>query len=213
MNRGRFLVVEGLEGAGKSTALHYLVQLLQAKGITVLSTREPGGTPVGETVRNLLKHTDHQHPLDPRAELLLFYAARVQLLETVIKPALQQGIWVLADRCELSSFAYQGGGRGISFDLLDQLSLFCVGDLQPDLLCYLDISPEIGLQRARMRGTLDRIEQEPLAFFQTVHEAYQKAIKRFKSVAVIDANQTLVQVESALKLVFDQYWESLSDHA
>jgi dTMP kinase len=211
MKRGQFLVVEGLEGAGKTTALRYMVTLLQAKGIPVLTTREPGGTPVGETVRTILKHTVDHHPLDPRAELLLFYAARVQLIETIIKPALQQGTWVLADRCELSSFAYQGGGRGISFELLDHLSQFCVGDLQPDLLCYLDISPEIGLQRARIRGTLDRIEQEPLAFFQTVHEAYHSAIKRFKSVAVIDANQTLDQVEAALKSVINTYWESIND--
>jgi dTMP kinase len=210
MNNGRLLVVEGLEGAGKSTAILFLQRLLQAEGISVRTIREPGGTVVGEAVRHLLKHADHEHPLDPRAELLLFYAARVQLLETVVKPALQQGTWVLADRCELSSFAYQGGGRESPLEVLNQLSTLCVGDMQPDLLLYLDISPEIGMQRAQTRGTLDRIEQEPLSFFQTVHAAYQVSIKRFESVAVIDASQSLPQVEAELKQAFRHYWESLN---
>lgn len=208
MKRGRLLVVEGLEGAGKSTAILCLQQLLEAKGVSFITTREPGGTGVGESVRHLLKDADHHQPLDPRAELLLFYAARVQLLETVVKPALQQGTWVLADRCELSSFAYQGGGRHISLDVLNQLSRLCVGDMQPDLLFYLDISPEIGLQRAQLRGTLDRIEQEPLSFFQTVYEAYQTHLQRFKSVAVIDATQSLAQVQSKLAQTFTAYWET-----
>lgn len=208
MNRGRLLVVEGLEGAGKSTAILCLQRLLEAKGVSVMTTREPGGTVVGEAVRHLLKDADHQQPLDPRAELLLFYAARVQLLETVVKPALQQGTWVLADRCELSSFAYQGGGRAIPLEVLNQLSMLCVGEMQPDLLFYLDISPEIGLQRAQLRGKLDRIEQEPLSFFQTVHQAYQASLQRFASVAVIDANQSLPEVQAMLEQAFSAYWEA-----
>lgn len=207
INRGRLLVVEGLEGAGKSTAILGLQTLLQAEGIQVITTREPGGTMVGEAVRHLVKHAEHQEHLDPRAELLLFYAARVQLLETIVKPALEQGIWVLADRCELSSFAYQGGGRGIPFAALNQLSSLCVGDTQPDWLIYLDISPEIGLQRAQIRGKLDRIEQEPLTFFQTVHTAYQEYLTRFSTVSVIDASQPLPQVQMALEHALRQYLE------
>jgi dTMP kinase len=212
IKRGRFLVVEGLEGAGKSTALHYLHDRLQSQGIQVITTREPGGTVVGETVRHLLKHTD-QEPMDPRAELLLFYAARVQLLETVIKPALNQGTWVLADRCELSSFAYQGGGRGIQPEILKQLSALCVGDTQPDLLFYLDISPEIGLQRAVTRGKLDRIEQESLAFFQAVHARYQAYLPTYLSTVVIDASQPLIQVQADLEQSLRHYLVSQHDLA
>lgn len=209
MNRGRLLVVEGLEGAGKSTAIASLQSLLQAEGIPLITTREPGGTLVGETVRDLLKHSEEA--LDPRTELLLFYAARVQLLETVIKPALERGTWVLADRCELSSFAYQGGGRGIQKDVLNLLSVLCVGDMQPDLLIYLDISPEVGLQRAQLRGTLDRIEQEPLAFFQDVHAAYLEGLRRFSAVIMIDANQPLPQVQANLEQSLRHYLDK--EHA
>lgn len=203
MNRGHLLVVEGLEGAGKSTAIATLQSILQAEGIPLITTREPGGTLVGEAVREVLKHSEEA--LDPRTELLLFYAARVQLLETVIKPALEQGTWVLSDRCELSSFAYQGGGRGIQKDVLNQLSVLCVGDMQPDLLIYLDISPEIGLQRAQLRGKLDRIEQESLAFFQDVHAAYLEGLRRFSAVIKIDANQSLPQVQAHLEQTVRHY--------
>lgn len=209
---GRLLVVEGLEGAGKSTAILYLLGLLQAQGIQVVTTREPGGTVVGEAVRTVLKHTD-QELLDPRTELLLFYAARVQLLETVVKPALARGIWVLADRCELSSFAYQGGGRDIDPVILKQLSAWCVGNTQPDLLFYLDISPEVGLQRAQMRGTLDRIEQEPLVFFQAVHAAYQVHLANYSTVVRLDANQPLPQVQADLEQALQTYLVSQHDHA
>jgi dTMP kinase len=203
--RGRLLVVEGLEGAGKSTAILYLQQLLQANGIVFLTTREPGGTAAGESVRQILKHAVEDEPLDPRAELLLFYAARVQLFETVIKPALARGVWVLSDRCELSSFAYQGGGRGLTTEILLQLSEFCVGDTHPDLLFYLDISPEKGLQRAHSRGKLDRIEQESLSFFQKVHAAYQAFLPRYPEVAMIDANQDLATVQIALQHAFEHF--------
>lgn len=209
MNRGRLLVVEGLEGAGKSTAIASLQALLQAEGISVITTREPGGTVVGEAVRDVLKHSEE--PLDPRTELLLFYASRVQLLETVVKPALEQGTWVLADRCELSSFAYQGGGRGIPKDVLNQLSVLCVGNVQPDLLIYLDISPELGLQRAHIRGKLDRIEQESITFFQDVHAAYLEGLSRFSEVVMIDASQPLPQVQANLERALRHYL--VTEHA
>ncbi|HVT62688.1 MAG TPA: dTMP kinase [Legionellaceae bacterium] len=204
MKRGRLIVVEGLEGAGKSTAMQTLEVLFQRHHLSYITTREPGGTSLGEMVRTLLKHA-HEEPLHPRAELLLFYAARVQLYETVVKPALEQGIWVLADRCELSSFAYQGGGRDLDSHILKELSAFCVGDLQADLLFYLDITPEIGLERAKMRGTLDRIEQEPLSFFQKVHAAYHYYLQQYPSVVCIDAAQDLPQVQEDLKLAMIHY--------
>ncbi len=204
MTRGQLLVVEGLEGAGKSTAISTLQAVLQEHGLNVITTREPGGTLLGEAVRELLKQTSAE-VMDPRAELLLFYAARVQLLESVIKPALAAGTWVLADRWELSSFAYQGGGRGMSEHMLNHLSEFCVGHMQPDLLFYLDISPEIGLQRAQTRGKLDRIEQESIDFFNTVHTAYHRYLKRIPSSVFIDASQPLLTVQDALKVAMTHY--------
>ncbi|PJD93650.1 MAG: dTMP kinase [Legionella sp.] len=208
MTRGQLVVVEGLEGAGKSTAITTLQGILQEHGLDMITTREPGGTILGETVRSLLKQTSEE-AMDPRAELLLFYAARVQLLETVIKPALAKGTWVLADRCDLSSFAYQGGGRGMSELMLQRLSEFCVGHLQPDLLFYLDISPEIGLQRAKDRGMLDRIEQESIHFFNDVHAAYHRYLKRMPAAVFIDACQPLINVQEALKVAMNHY---LNDH-
>src|SRR3990167_10781554 len=134
---GRFIVIEGLEGAGKTTAIDLIKQLLCDKNIALITTREPGGTYVGENVRRLLKEKDLDFPLDPLTELLLLYAVRVQLLQEVIGPALSSGIWVLADRFELSSYAYQGGGRKIDARVLDQLSSFCVKDTQPDWIIFL----------------------------------------------------------------------------
>lgn len=200
---GRFLVVEGLEGAGKSTAIHTLQAVLSAHRIACITTREPGGTELGETVRHIVK--THTEPLNAYAELLLFYAARVQLLQQVIRPALARGCWVLADRFEASSFGYQGGGRQIDQALLQQLSHSCVGSTQPDLLFYLDISPEEGLKRARQRGQLDRIEQESGAFFHAVHAAYQQYIPTLSSVVIIDASQALDRVQDVLKQSLETY--------
>lgn len=211
MKRGHLLVVEGLEGAGKSTAILTLKSILEQQGIPVITTREPGGTHLGEMIRDFLKHSaDDLESLDARAELLLFYAARVQLLERVIKPALAQGTWVLADRCEWSSFAYQGGGRGLNEDMITHLSDFCVGKTQPDVLFYLEISPEEGLKRAHIRGKLDRIEQEPLAFFYAVRDAYQRRLATLPTVVKIDASQSLNQVQEALQHALQQY---LAAHA
>ncbi|MCR9191098.1 MAG: dTMP kinase [Gammaproteobacteria bacterium] len=205
MKRGRFIVVEGLEGAGKSTAIATLKTLLQQHDIQVLLTREPGGTPLGETVRTVIKH---EEPMDPRAELLLFYAARVQLLESVIKPALAVGTWVLADRFELSTFAYQGGGRGMSSEMISHLSKFCVGTMQPDLLFYLDITPEQGLERAIGRGKLDRIEQESISFFESVHAAYHQYLQAMSAVVYVDASRDLPQVQDALIVAMNHYLRS-----
>ena len=211
MRRGQFLVVEGLEGAGKSTALKTLQDVLTQHAIPYVTTREPGGTEVGEAVRHIVK--THKQPLDPKSELLLFYAARVQLLQQVIHPALAEGRWVLADRFELSSFAYQGGGRGIDQAFIHQLSTACVGSTQPDCLFYLDISPEVGLQRAYHRGKLDRIEQESEAFFHAVHRAYRDAISILPRAVVIDAKQPLDAVQHDLRGALEQYLVEHDVHA
>ena len=197
--QGRFIVVEGLEGSGKSTAISTLKRLLTRYISTFITTREPGGTHVGEVIRDLVKNKIEAEAMEPRAELLLFYAARVQLIEQVIRPALQQGTWVLADRFELSSWAYQGGGRGLGEAILKQLSEFCVGDLQPDLTIFLDIPPEEGLLRVQKRGAMDRIEQEELSFFKTVSEAYHRALAKMDKVIFIDATLPLSVVRRKIR--------------
>lgn len=207
MNKGRFIVVEGLEGAGKSTAIQtvasYLTKLLATTSHQLVQTREPGGTPMAEEIRNLVKAA-RQEKVSATTELLLMYAARAQLLENVIRPALVRGDWVLADRHDLSSRAYQGGGRQIPDSLLDPIRQVVLDGLQPDLTLYLDIDPAIGLARARARGELDRIEQEQLAFFQRTRQKYLDLASQDSSIYVIDASQTLEQVQLALIQALEQ---------
>lgn len=205
LKQGHYIVVEGLEGAGKSTAISTIKKHLISVMPEFITTREPGGTDVGEVIRDLIKKENIEEPMDARAELLLLYAARIQLLECVIKPALKRGCWVLADRNELSTFAYQGGGRKIDGDFIGQLSKFSMQGLQPDLIIFLDISPSKGLQRAKMRGTFDRIEQEPLSFFQEVHNRYHEKIKTLDNVVIIDACKPLKAVQQDIKLELDRY--------
>jgi len=205
LNKGHFIVVEGLEGAGKSTALSTIQNYLRAYTKELIITREPGGTHVGETARRLLKESLPSEPLDARTELLLLYASRVQLLEQVIRPALTRGCWVLGDRFELSTWAYQGGGRKLDGDLISHLSSFCLQGFKPDLIIFLDISPEQGLKRALRRGKADRIEQESLAFFKEVHMSYHEHIKTMENVMVIDASQPLQRVKESICEALDVY--------
>ncbi|KTC66159.1 dTMP kinase (plasmid) [Legionella adelaidensis] len=204
-NRGKFIVVEGLEGAGKSTALHFLKKLLSANVSELITTREPGGTRLGETSRQLIKEINPDEPLDARAELLLFYASRVQLIEQVIKPALNRGAWVLGDRFELSTFAYQGGGRGLDEEMIARLSSFCLDEFKPDLIFFLDVSPEKGLERAKKRGKTDRIEQESLLFFKKVYKSYHEHIKKMDNVVIINAEQRLLEVQKQIRLTLENF--------
>ena len=169
--KSKFIVIEGLEGAGKTTAREAVVAVLHEQGIEdVVFTREPGGTPLAEQLRVLVKQGIDGEQVSDKAELLMLYAARVQLVENVIKPALARGAWVVGDRHDLSSQAYQGGGRGLDTQLMTTLRDAVLGDFRPDLTLYLDVTPEIGLQRARARGELDRIEQESRYFFTRTRE-------------------------------------------
>lgn len=199
----KFIVVEGLEGAGKSTAMAHITSWLTQRGIPPVCTREPGGTPLAETLRDLVKQVRDNEQVAPETELLLMYAARMQLISNVIKPALAQGRWVLADRHDMSSRAYQGGGRGLSDKLINPLRAMVLGSLQPDLTLYLDIDPVIGLERARSRGALDRIEQEQLAFFQRTRAKYLHIAATEANIVVIDANQSIVQVQQQLSAALD----------
>lgn len=206
---GHFIVVEGLEGAGKSTAMNTIQTFLSSRVGDYLVTREPGGTTVGETVRELIKHAPHHEALDFRAELLLLYASRIQLVERVIKPALQRGQWVLADRFELSTYAYQGGGRGIPTSIIDYLSHFCLNTFKPDLILFLDVDPEVGLTRALHRSSADRIEKESIDFFMRVYDAYHAYLKTLQNVMIIDANQHQKAVQKAILNALENYWSAI----
>lgn len=208
MNRkGKFIVVEGLEGAGKSSAIATVKQYLQHAGHEVVCTREPGGTALAESLRTLVKQVQDNEVVAPQTELLLMYAARMQLLVNVIQPALSDGKWVLGDRHDMSSRAYQGGGRQLDEAFINQLRHAVLGDLTPDLTLYLDIDPAIGLERARARGELDRIEQEQLTFFQRTRQKYLQIAASEPNIEVIDASQPLEQVQdsilAALRRVFE----------
>lgn len=201
----KFIVIEGLEGAGKSSAVRYVTDYLHARGVARIEcTREPGGTPLAERMRAIVKEV-HDERLTIEAELLLMYASRVQLVETRIKPALADGVWVVGDRHDLSSQAYQGGGRGIDANLIGAIKRAVLGDFKPDLTLYLDIDPAIGLQRARHRGELDRIELEQLSFFERTRQRYLELAAADASVKVIDAGQAPEQVKAAIEAALAHY--------
>ncbi len=196
--RGVFITVEGTEGVGKSTNIAFIQQWLSSRGIQLRLTREPGGTPLAEEVRELLlKPRDEK--VNEDAEILLVFAARAQHLNTVIKPALESGEWVLSDRFTDATFAYQGAGRGISWDKITQLENYVQGDLRPDLTLLLDVPVEVGMKRAQKRGALDRFEQEKQVFFEKVRAGYHQRMRaepdRF---ALIDASVPLDQVQAQI---------------
>ncbi|AYN26674.1 MULTISPECIES: dTMP kinase [Buttiauxella] len=193
----KFIVIEGLEGAGKTNAHNVVVATLKELGVTdLVFTREPGGTPLAERLRELTLNNKGigDEIVTDKAEVLMFYAARVQLVETVIKPALSRGAWVIGDRHDLSTQAYQGGGRCIDQQLLMALRNTVLGDFYPDLTIYLDVTPEVGLTRARARGELDRIEQESIDFFNRTRARYLELAASDSRIRTIDATQTLDKV-------------------
>ena len=198
---GRFITIEGGEGAGKSTAQTYLAEKLTAQGISVLQTREPGGTPLAEAIRRNLLSLDEEAPVE-MAELLLVFAARAQHLSKVIEPALNQGRWVLCDRFTDATYAYQGAGRGLSAKHIGKLEALVQGDRRPDTVILLDMPPEIGLARARARGALDRFEQEKHAFFERVRQGYLGRAAEFPDrYVIVDAAQELSRVQKSLEAV------------
>ncbi|MGX5219036.1 MULTISPECIES: dTMP kinase [Pseudomonas] len=195
---GLFITLEGPEGAGKSTNRDYLARKLEAQGLEVVLSREPGGTPLAERVRELLL-TPNAEPMAADTELLLVFAARAQHIAQVIAPALARGCVVLCDRFTDATYAYQGGGRGLSEARISQLEDFVQGDLRPDLTLVFDLPIEVGLSRAAARGRLDRFEQEGSNFFNAVRQTYlkraQAAPERYR---IVDAAQPLEQVQVAL---------------
>ena len=202
---GRFITIEGGEGAGKSTAQTYLAEKLTAQGISVVQTREPGGTPLAEAIRRNLLNPDEEAPV-AMAELLLVFAARAQHLSKVIEPALNQGQWVLCDRFTDSTYAYQGAGRGLSPEHIRKLEALVQGDRRPDTVILLDMPPEVGLVRARARGALDRFEQEERAFFERVRQGYLGRAAKFPDrYVIVDAAQELSKVQKSLEAVMAKW--------
>ena len=196
---GKFITLEGIEGAGKTTCMDSMKELLASYNIAYISTREPGGTLLAEKIRDLLLDVDDDPPV-ALTELLLIFAARGQHIQKVILPALSDGLWVLCDRFTDATFAYQGGGRGLKTELISQLELMTQKGLSPDLTILLDISPNLGLARAKKRGNLDRFEEEELQFFNNVRRAYLNLAKSNRERYItIDASSSEEKVAKIIK--------------
>jgi len=202
-NRGYFLTVEGVEGVGKSTNIAFIADRLEQAKIPFIVTREPGGTPLAEDIRQLLL-ARRQEKVSENTELLLMFAARAQHISQVIEPALDDGSWVVCDRFTDATYAYQGGGRGVSTGKIASLEKLVQGELCPDFTILLDAPVELGLKRARERAELDRFEQETLEFFDKVRNSYlEMAAANSERFRVIDANQPLDHVQQDLSVVLD----------
>jgi dTMP kinase len=207
--RGKFITVEGIEGVGKSTNIEFLSSIIEAKGFSVLRTREPGGTPMAERIRQMLLAHDEE-PLPDIAELLLFFAARALHVNNTIQPALAAGTWVVCDRFTDASRAYQGHGRGLGLERINLMADWVHKDLQPDLTLLLDAPPEIAMDRAEKRGEADRLDSEEVDFYQRVRDGYLGlAAAEPERIAVLDASRELSSVQAAIAVEINR----LLDHS
>ena len=198
MIRGKFITLEGGEGVGKTTNLTFIRDYLHEHNISVVVTREPGGTVLAEKIRHLLLDKDSEM-ISEQAELLLIFAARAQHIKHVIEPALAQGEWVLCDRFTDATYAYQGGGRNMRISTIEWLEDLVQGNLRPDLTVLLDAPVEVGIERARERGAFDRFESEKISFFEHVRRAYLLQVELHpERIKLIKASQPLVDVQKAL---------------
>lgn len=194
--RGKFITLEGIDGAGKSTHLHWLADWLREQGRQVVVTREPGGTPLGEMLRDMLLG-QHMHI---ETETLLMFAARREHIDKVILPAIEKGHWVVSDRFTDASFAYQGGGRGIPAEKLQALEQWVQGALQPHLTLLFDVPPEVSRARLELNPTLDRFEQEKQDFFERVRAAYLARAHAFpERIRVVDSTRAIADIRAELK--------------
>ena len=200
MSRGRFITLEGMDGAGKTTHLEWLRQRLAAKGVALTVTREPGGTALGEALRTLL--LDIPGIRDPETEALLMFAARREHIAQVIVPALSAGRWVLCDRFTDATYAYQAGGSGMAWERVAALERWVQGDLQPDLTLYFDLDPAVGRARTRKVRAPDRFEREQLAFYERVRAAYRRrAAEHPQRIKVIDAARSIPEIQKELEKI------------
>jgi dTMP kinase len=204
MARGLFITLEGGEGAGKSTSLRFIEAWLRQAGKNVVVTREPGGTDVGEQVREILLHA-RELVMTPETEMLLMFAARQEHLARVIRPALARGQTVLCDRFTDATYAYQGGGRGLDEKRIAAIEQWVQGDLRPDLTLLLDVPVVVGLQRANSRSAPDRFESEQQDFFERVRAAYRaRAEREPQRIRVVDASRPIEQVEQQLGAILNE---------
>lgn len=207
MIRGKFITLEGGEGVGKTTNLAFINSCLQQYKVTVVLTREPGGTELAEKIRQLLLNKEGE-TITEQAELLMIFAARAQHIKHVIEPALAQGNWVLCDRFTDATYAYQGGGRNISKFTIEWLENLVQGNLKPDLTILLDAPIEIGLARAKARANLDRFEAEKTIFFEQVRQSYLSQAAQYpERIKLIKANQPLVHVQKELAEILETFFQ------
>ena len=204
MARGKFITVEGVEGVGKSTNVDFLAAAIKAQGFDVICTREPGGTPMAERIRQmLLEHGEE--PLPDIAELLLFFAARSLHISNTIRPALDAGKWVICDRFTDASRAYQGSGRGLDMQRINLLADWVQEDLQADMTLLLDAPAEIGMQRAEQRGATDRLESEQISFYKRIRAGYLAlAEANPERFVVVDAARPLQDVQASIAVALDR---------
>lgn len=207
MKPGKFISIEGTEGAGKSTVIQFIKNFLSNAGIDALWTREPGGTPLAEEIRQILLRNDLNETLTAKAELLLMFASREQHVMNKIVPALNAGKWVVSDRYIDASYAYQGGGRQIDSIILALIDEWVVGAHYPELTLLLDVPPEIGLKRAEQRGNVkDRIEHEKIDFFNRVRATYlARAKENSTRIKIIDASVSLDLVEKQINKILNAF--------
>lgn len=209
--KGIFITIEGTEGVGKSTNIAFITEWLANKGIDIVHTREPGGTPLAEEIRELLLAKRDEH-VDSRTELLLMFAARCQHVATKIQPALEQGQWVLSDRFTDASFAYQGFGRELGFERLEALESWSLQGFKPDLTIMLDLPIEVGLTRAEQRSEKDRFESEQIDFFNRVRDGYLTiAEKEPHRMKVIDATGSIEQVQKQIEKVLEHFYVNVTE--
>jgi len=210
MSKGLFITIEGVEGAGKSTVVSSITKFMDDKSIPYIMTREPGGTPLAEELRQLLL-TQRDECVEPITELLLMYAARVQHLNRVIKPSLDKGLCVICDRFNDSTFAYQGGGRGVDEALIQSIDKLTLDGFSPDLTLLLDLDVKVGLERAAKRGEKDRFEQEQVEFFNKVRACFlERARKESSRYRVIDANQSENLVRQCVVQIVEKFLQAKS---
>ena len=206
-SEGKFITLEGGEGAGKSTSRDFIVELLDARNIPFVQTREPGGTALSETLRSLLLTKEGPAP-SVEAELLMIFAARAQHLHEIIEPALAEGTWVLCDRFTDATYAYQGFGRGYDLSAIELLEQMVQKGRYPDLTLLFDLDPGVGIERERNRAELDLFEEEALAFFERVRDGYLTRAKDNPRFVVIDAAQHVNVVQQALRETLEPYFGS-----
>ena len=203
MERGKFITIDGVEGAGKSTQIEFICEYLKDKGINVVLTREPGGTEIGEKIRTLLL-SNSTGKMHADTELMLMFAARNEHIQNKIIPALGQGDWVLSDRFTDASYAYQGGGRGLDVSRIVQLEQWVLQDFTPDMTLLLDVPVEIGMSRVESRGEKDRIELETTDFFNRVRQAYIDRSQQFpERIKLVDSSQAVEHTKQQIKVILD----------